>query len=384
MTRDKRNRVLLLLAVPVLLTAAAVSVAKGGAPPAKRKPRPTPQAGGNLGVVKPSWKEVDRLVDEQKLEEASKVVEKLRTNARAAGDEAEWTKALIREVQLRTALHGYETSVRFLMDQPWPKGARARATLNLFYGQSLVTYENAYGWEIAKREKVESKEKVDLKAWTKDEIHAQAVKAYVAVWNERDALGHEPVSALSEYLDANSYPKGIRDTLRDAVSYLFVELLANTSAWRPEQSNEIYALDLPSLIAGDPKVSALVELDDPAVHPLVKIAAVLDDLEAWHAREGEREASLEARLARLRRLHASFTEAEDRKEIRKALEKRLPAFHDVPWWAAGMADLAGFVREEDDPNALVRARRLAEQGWKAYPKTVGGERCLYVVKSIEA
>ena len=41
--------------------------------------------------------------------------------------------ALIREVQLRTGLHGYETAVRFLKEEPWPKGLLSRAALELFY-----------------------------------------------------------------------------------------------------------------------------------------------------------------------------------------------------------------------------------------------------------
>ncbi|MGZ5426439.1 MAG: hypothetical protein ACXWE1_04465, partial [Thermoanaerobaculia bacterium] len=73
-----------------------------------------------------TWKEVERLVSEQKLEEASQRVAKIREAARAAGDEANEAKALVREVQLRTALHGYETSVRFLKEQPWPKALLPR------------------------------------------------------------------------------------------------------------------------------------------------------------------------------------------------------------------------------------------------------------------
>ncbi|HEX3310207.1 MAG TPA: hypothetical protein VHS32_28465, partial [Streptosporangiaceae bacterium] len=61
-----------------------------GQPP---KPPVAPVAGG--------WKEVDRLVSEQKLEAATAVIAKLRARAKEAGDEAEWTKALLREAELR-------------------------------------------------------------------------------------------------------------------------------------------------------------------------------------------------------------------------------------------------------------------------------------------
>ncbi len=46
---------------------------------------------------------------------------------------------------------------------------------------------------------------------------------------------------------------------------------------------------------------------------------------AWHAASGEREAELEARLERVRRLQGIFTESDDRQAIRADLEERLPA-----------------------------------------------------------
>ncbi|MGE5716295.1 MAG: MG2 domain-containing protein, partial [Acidobacteriota bacterium] len=330
-----------------------------------------------------TWKEVERLVSEQKLEEASQRAAKIREAARASGDEADEAKALIREVQLRTALHGYETSVRFLRDQPWPKALLPRTAVRLFYAQSLVTYARAYAWEIGQREKVASTGAVDLKAWTRDEIAAEAVRAYVEVFRDRETLGGAKVGALDEYLVPNSYPKGIRDTLRDATAYLFVALLADSTFWRPEQSNGVFALDRESLVAGDPPASRLVALEDPSVHPLLKLGAVLDDLEAWHAGKGEREAALEARLERVRRLHAALTDPSDRSLIRRDLARRLVAVPDVPWWAMGKAELAELVRADDRPGSLVKARALALEGAKAYPRSIGGERCRAIVGEIE-
>lgn len=344
------------------------------------------QVTGNQGVtIRPnSWKEVDRLTGEQKLEEASALVSKILASARLSGDEENWTRALVREVQLRTALHGYETAVRFLRSEPWPKSLLSRVTLQLFYAQGLVMYERAYSWEIGKRERVESKGEIDLKSWTKEQILTEAARAYVEAWKVRDALGKEPVARLSDFLQPNNYPDGIRGSLRDAVSYLFVELLADSSGWRPEQSNDLFQLDLEALLAGDPAVAHAVSLEDPAVHPLVRLGAILSDLEAWHAASGQREAVLEARLERLRRLHQSFSNAEDRLRIKKDLETRLPAFRELPWWSVGQAELAEFVRVETTADNLVRARAIALAGAKAYPDSPGGIRCRSIIESIEA
>jgi len=127
----------------------------------------------------------------------------------------EWARALVKEVQLRTGLHGYETAVRFLEEQPWPDGLLNRAALNLFYARSLVNYYRGYSWEINQRERVDTRGVVDLKAWTRDQIFAEAQKAYGEVWQQRAELGAVPLARFGDFLDPNNYPNGIRSTLRD-------------------------------------------------------------------------------------------------------------------------------------------------------------------------
>ncbi|MCP3142535.1 alpha-2-macroglobulin family protein [Pyxidicoccus xibeiensis] len=336
-----------------------------------------PALGQGQGKSPLSWQAIDALVAEQKVEAAAQAAEARLERARGRDDEKEWTRALIRTVQLRSALHGYETTVRFLREQPWPKGALSRATLNLYYAHSLVTYAQAYGWEVRRREAVASTGPVDLKSWTYEQLLTEAQRAYEEVWKQRDALGTEPVQALGEYVQPNTYPAGIRSTLRDAVSYLRAGLLADSSHWRPEHANEVYRLDLRSLLEGTPTVA----LTDPNIHPLVKVAAVLGDLEAWHRAAGRREAALEARLERYEVLHMHFSEKEDRTRIRQHLAAHLAPFRDVAWWSMGQGQLAEMENAADH---AVRAHTLATACAAAYPKSLGAQRCDALVSALEA
>ncbi|MCC6810688.1 MAG: hypothetical protein IT381_24875 [Deltaproteobacteria bacterium] len=325
------------------------------------------------------WKKVDQLVNEQKLEAASAEVTRIRELALKKKDDVEYTRALIKEVQLRLGLHGYETSVRFLRETPWPELPLGRVVLDLYYGFNLLAYLDSYSWEINRREKVATTKVVDLKAWTKDQIFAEALRAYDEVWAQRDALGTEPPALLEEYVNLGSYPANIRGTLRDTVGYLTIGLLQNTARWRPEETNDLFQLDLAALIKGGKlKVG---KLDDPSAHPMVKISAILDDLEAWHTAAGRKEAALEARLERYRRLAAAFTEESDRKRIKDALVETLKAARALPWWAEGQALYAEFVRDHESD--LVQAHAIAEEGAAAYPNTSGGQKCTSIAKSIE-
>jgi hypothetical protein len=335
-------------------------------------------------IVAPSmeWKAVEKDISEQRLEAAAEKLEGLRARAQKAGREDEWARALIKQVQLRMALHGYETAVRFLREQPWPKGLLPRAALELYYGRALVNYVQQYGWEIGKREQVDTKGVVDLKAWTREQIISEAVKAYDRVWQQRAALGQHKVGALAEYLTANNYPEHIRGSLRAAVAYLYVELLADSSLWRPEEENEQFRLDFEALLKGQPprQEPGL----DAAAHPLVKIGAILDDLEAWQMKEKRTEAALEARLERIRRLRAGFTQDDQKRALRDHLAKLLPQHRAHAWWAMGQALLAELWHGEDDDGGDVRAHDLAKAGAAAYPDSVGGRACLSLQKQIEA
>ena len=93
----------------------------------------------------------------------------------------------------------------------------------------------------------------------------EAARAFERVWTGREELGAQSVGRFSRYLVPGNYPPRIRGTLRDAVTYLFVELLADTSLWRPEEENDLYRLDLDALVAPTERGSQRTAPADPAV-----------------------------------------------------------------------------------------------------------------------
>ncbi|MFA6033893.1 MAG: hypothetical protein WC889_13410, partial [Myxococcota bacterium] len=337
--------------------------AGGEAPPAQLQPVVW------TGSHAQGWKDFTRLENEQKYEEASALVSKMQEQALASHNGEEWARCMVKQTQLRMALHGYETAVRQLGEQPWPDDLLGNSVVKLYYAFALVNYAGMYSWEIARRERVDSKGPVDLKAWTKDQIYAEALRAMNDVWNQRGQLGDMKVAVLSEYLNPNNYPERIRGTLRDAVTYLMAEQLADSSGWSPEQGNNVYTLRLRDLIDPQPAKTGI------GGHPLERIAAITSDLERWHAGYGRTEAAFEARLERLRRLHSAFTAVADRAAIKSELEKCLPALRQREWWAAGMKELAEWTREEQTGDNLVRARKVADDCRKAYPRSVPGQQC---------
>ena len=338
--------------------------------------------GGDAAPSPPTWKSVEAATADGRLEEASREVERLLEGARARGADGELARALVERARLRIALGGYETAVEQLAAADWPGDPLARSTVQLYLARALAEYQQRYAWQILQRERVASDETVDLDLWTSGQITAATRRQFAAVFARRDRLGDEPKDA-SFALEPNTYPPGVRDTLRDAVSYLLAHELADSSRWRPEEQ-ELWRLDLPTLISGEGAADE-TWLVGPATHPLEAMAAVLGDLEAWHRERGEPAAELEAKLVRLDRLREHWTGAEERAAIESALERALPAFAQDPWWSRGMATRAEWRRQNDaDPMALVDARALALEGERAHPESWGAAYCRRIRAEIEA
>ena len=300
-----------------------------------------------------TWNDVDKLISEQKFEAASEAVAAIRERARADGDAAEWTRALVEETKLRMALHGYETAVRFLRTEPWPEDAVSQAVLELYYANALATYARSYSWEIRQRERVETSGELDLEKWDLEQIVEEADRAFHAVWSAREEWGNASLGELSRYIQQNSYPPRIRGTLRDAVTYMWVELLADTIAVEPRGVQRALQARRGRADRRRPAGSAGLDLADPSVHPLLKIGALLDDLEDWHRAAGRSEAALEARLERLRRLaRAPSTSRRTSSPSGSHLEQVQDWFdRSLDWWSMGQAVLAELIRQEIRPDA---------------------------------
>lgn len=381
-TKAPKRRALGLSLIPVAMAALiGCSIALGGPDPA---PSPPTVVSQNSEEVPLDWKSVDYLVSEQKFQAAFDLVIQLRDRAVEENDVDAWTRGLVEATQLRIALHGYETAVKELLDNPWPEDPTSHAILDLYTAQAMVVYAHQYSWEIRKRERVISDEDIDLKRWTHDQIITAAHQAYGRLWDHREEWGNESLGDFSRYLFQNNYPPRIRGTLRDAISYLWADVLQDTSLWRPEDQSSIYRLDLETLTEGNPDISD-GDLADSKVHPLLRMALILGDLERWHQASERIEAGLEARLSRVQRLHSAIEDSDDKIALREKLQTTLSGIdRGLEWWAMGQSVVAGFRQTEDAPDALIQARSTALACLERHTSGVAAQACRHIVALIEA
>ncbi|HBL29353.1 MAG TPA: hypothetical protein DD490_21180 [Acidobacteria bacterium] len=325
-----------------------------------------------------AWPQIESLLLENRWPAAVDAAALEREAARRAGDEAGWMRALVQEAQLRVFLSGQPEGFRCLRRAPWPPGLHNRAILHLYAVAMLQAYARESSWSIQQREPIERPPgELDLESASRSEILDALLTEGLEAWAIREALSDVPLSGVYRYVVASRAPAEVRGTLRDAVSYRLAEVFADSTLWPATATRDLPRAELPALI----QATAAASPADRTVHPLIRMAAVLGDLESWHAAAGRRAAALEARRERLRLLWSHFIAPEDRQLLIDGLEASPAADREDPWWAMGRATLADFIRQAGD---LPRAWNIARAAAAVWPETPGGESCRRLAEEIEA
>lgn len=328
------------------------------------------------------WAEVDKLEKKQKYKAALKKVDVILDNAQQQKELKEWRKALIRKVVLQTTLHGYETAVHTLHDEPWPHDGESNSILHMFYAYTLETYYNAYRWEINNREKVASTTDVDLKKWSKGEIFKRIHQHYYKAYQVRYTLGKLSVKDFAQFIRRGGYPERVRGTMRDFLCYSWAKFIANTQTWTPQQSREKYRIDFEHLLkASDLRKRTLDDILLSDAHPILKLIHVLDDVYFWSIDNGRVESALESQLEKIRLLQSFFSEQHHKEKMEKELAFSLEKYSSYPWWTAGMYELA---RLQQDQQLGVAAHTTAVKAVEKFPESLGGKKCLTLQKTLEA
>ena len=154
----------------------------------------------------------------------------------------------------------------------------------------------------------------DLKKWDRSRLTQVLHQTYADLWLQRTALAAQDIKQYPTFIKQENYPDGIRSTLRDFLTYRWVQVLADSRHWEPHQTNYVYLLDLKTLLAEQTirDSEALAKLTDEQVHPLQKIAWLLSDLSVWHQSRRARQARLASQVDLVRQLNIYFTKAEQR------------------------------------------------------------------------
>ncbi len=313
-----------------------------------------------------AWREIDALQKKKNLGEALKRTLALREPARQADNQREWTLTLMREARLREAIDGVEAALDHLTKAEWPSEPIFQCALHLTKARALTTLArstSADGWPKVPPGSLRS----DIDA------------AFAAAWAHRDGLATLSFRHLAEVIDRNNFPNGIRPTPSDALAYLWSEFLADRAQWTPEERERADRIAPAELLTPDASTS----LTAPDVHPLIRLSAILAELERWHLLRDERSAALEAARVRFLSLDRALNAPRLRAALRAHFEKKFGESRDLRGFAVAMHALAASALDDRTAGSPAEARRLAQAGWDAFPGKLGGKMCDALVDEIE-
>jgi len=333
-------------------------------------------ASGTAVASGPDWDDFLAKMDDNLFRGALAVADSIAAESEADGDAEEWTKALVESVRLQWSLGAHESAAEHLLKNPGPQDPPWRDILALYRAHALQEYVERYDYHIRDKPTVTRLDSLDVSTWSLDRLAHRIQSELTGVWLGRDTWADRGLDDLSAFIDQNTYPARIRGTLRDAVSYLLAESLANSTLWSPRQSNGLFRLDVETLMDGDAPLPQDAWLVETGHHPLERLHLVLADLRQWHLAGGRTEAAHEAQLELLRHLRNTLTHSVDHQRLLRKLET-VQADLDpaLPWWAFGQWRLAKFINREDLPDSPVRARFAAVKGARRHPESPGGRLC---------
>jgi uncharacterized protein YfaS (alpha-2-macroglobulin family) len=325
----------------------------------------------------PLWQESDKLAEKQQYAAAIKPLETLKSRLEGSGSPANFTLVLLQITKYKVALHGMETSVKELKAAPWPKDTKSLTLLRMIYAQILVRYYDYYHYEINQRTKIHSDAELDLSQRTSEQIFSEAAENYANIWNNRQELAKYSKDQYGRFISANNFPKAIKTTFFDSYVSLYANLLKDTRGWSPAQANEAFLLNVEDLLKG-----RAVELDNPKVHPLQKLAFILSQQAAFHEKQGNIGAALQSKFELLEALFAKLTATGARQRILMELDHHLKNSKSDSWYAMGMAVKADLLLTMNKPGSRKVAMEIAESGAAAFPKSPGGARCRDIIRTI--
>ncbi|HOH76862.1 MAG TPA: alpha-2-macroglobulin family protein [Myxococcota bacterium] len=337
---------------------------------------PMPRGGLWDAPVPPVWKEIDKLVEEQKFQAALDRIAELERNAAQSGDAVEQVRILVRKVSYETAWNRWQDALNHLLasESSWPTDIVSQTTLGLYLASTIQGYRAFYGWEIARRPERSDPDLTDVKTWSTRQLNDRAVATLFRLWAWRDTLKGIPASIASEFLENDTFPEGIRGTMADAVAYGLASALADSATWPVRFSGELWKLK-PENLTADAARSSLTTIPEDR-HPLLVMSDILRDLEAMKAEAGNRPAALEARLELIRLVdgHSGAGKGWHR-ALTTHLETRLKSENGHDWWAEGMALLAEMTMGLDDRDSFVKALEITRLCRDGRPESNGAARC---------
>jgi uncharacterized protein YfaS (alpha-2-macroglobulin family) len=236
-------------------------------------------------------------------------------------------------------------------------------------------------WRFLQRTATGEAPGADFTTWDLPRLFAEIDKQFTKALAAEATLKATAIASYNDLLEKGTMPDRYRPTLFDFLAH---EALAfyTSGEQAAAKAEDAFELTASSPIFGsvDDFLKWTVETTD-AESPTVKAIKLYQNLMKFHQNDKDRSAFVDVDLDRLQfGFNKAFGE-EKNARYKAALAKFADAWGDHEISARARFLEAGVLQQEGE---LVKAHKLAQQGAKAFPESIGGKQCFNLVQQIES
>lgn len=325
------------------------------------------------------WKEVQQAEKKGLPKTAVEKLEPIITSAMKDKDYDEAVKAIAKKVSLQTPKS--EERIEKLQAELDKAPAEMKPVMHAILAHWYWSYYQQNRWRFMQRTQTATQPGKDFTTWSLPRLFDEIASHYEAALKDPDKLKKIPVSEWNELLEKGTAPVSYRPTLYDFLAYEAIDFYASgeQAAAKSQDAFEVSA-GSPIFSPVDVFLNWKPETTDED-SPTLKAIKLYQQLIAFHQKDDDKAALLDADLSRLEFGYNKAFGEEKNARYKAALEKFIDDHGDHEISARATHDWATVVHSEDD---WVKARNIAQRGLNRHPNSIGGKRCYNLIQQIEA
>lgn len=325
-------------------------------------------AAASVALASPNWAQIEALAKQGKLADVKKQIPLIIKQAKQNKDDKAWREALLLNASAALGQHNQDSqaAINALSSYTWPTDPDSQLLLNLHLAHYLQGYIRANRWDIRNREVVKTAKPLPIEKQTMQQLSQRMHEAFSKAYRLAHQRGErtEQFTKLSSLKRLDSYftneamyPKQVRGTIKDTVTYLWADTLKDSSFWTPEQGTQAARLLTPKLLATPYREA--VNPYDTKQHPLKRAVKILSDLEQYQLSQSNTDGNLEAFRVKLDAIGSTKTSDTDAKQILYALRLRIKqqqnAKKNTPWLNRLHLELAKKLKASNEIDASIQS-----------------------------
>lgn len=236
-------------------------------------------------------------------------------------------------------------------------------------------------WRFQQRTQTAAQPGKDFTTWDLPRILAEIDKHFTAALANEKTLKATPIAQYNDLLEKGSVPDSYRPTVFDFLAHEALQFYqaGEQGAAKAEDEFEIPATSpifgtVAEFLAWKPDTT---DTDSPKL----KAIKLFQNLLAFHQKDEDKTAFIDADLYRLQFGKNQAVGSEENDKYKAALKRFVDEWADSEISARALFEWATVLVEE---NENVEAHKLAKRGADVFPKSYGGVMCFNLVQNLEA